>query len=177
MRFLFIVVLILSFCCSVEAQVLSGGVEYNTTSAREELLASDIPTIPKNLLNLHIYDNEVEQNHALLLKGVAQTQDRILASFSDGSYAIVYNDNPLYTWYYSPDGFLTHSEVKTSIDYPFKAYKYNLAGKLVNMNLRPSKDETFIFTKDGKLLAHWKFEKCFDENGNVIMTRKYSTEK
>jgi hypothetical protein len=177
MRKIFITIILLSFGFSVNAETLNGGIEYNTTSARETLTASEIPTISRSLISAHAYDNDHYQNRTLLLKGVAQTEDSILANFSDGSYAIVYNSDPLHTWYYSSDGILTHSEVKTSVNYPYKAYKYNTSGKLINMNFRPSKDETFIFTPEGKLLAHWKFDKCFDESGNIIMTRKYSNSK
>ena len=40
------------------------------------------------------------------------------------------------------------------------------------MSLRVSKDETFIFNKSGKLLAHWIGNNCYDENNSVIMTRE-----
>lgn len=58
-------------------------------------------------------------------------------------------------------------------EYPYKTYKYTPDGRLVNMSLRVSKGETFIYTPDGNLLAHWVGANAFDENGNIIMTRKY----
>ena len=33
-------------------------------------------------------------------------------------------------------------------------------------------DETFIFSPFGELLGHWVGDNCYDENGNVVMTRQ-----
>ena len=107
------------------------------------------------------------------MKGHAEIKDRVLAQFSDSSYAVMYYDNPLYVWYYSPEGVLTHIEVKDGTNYPYKSYKYDTDGKLVNMGLRVSKEETFIFDPSGKLIAHWLKDKGYDENGKVIMKRRY----
>ena len=85
----------------------------------------------------------------------------------------MYNDNPLYVWYYSSYGNLIYAEKKNRSEYPYKTYKYTPEGRLVNMSLRVSKGETFIYTPDGNLLAHWVGANAFDENGNIIMTRKY----
>ena len=41
------------------------------------------------------------------------------------------------------------------------------------MGLRVSKEETFIYNPQGKLIAHWLGTNAYDEGGNVIMTRKY----
>lgn len=42
------------------------------------------------------------------------------------------------------------------------------------MGLRVSKAETFIYTPKGKLIAHWKGQYAYDENGKIIMTRRYA---
>ena len=154
-------------------EVLTGGVKYTTDIAREELLQKT-PLKPDGLSVLtNIADENYKENKTLLLKGQAEIKDRVLAQFSDSSYAVMYYDNPLYVWYYSSEGVLTHIEVKDGTNYPYKSYKYDTDGKLVNMGLRVSKEETFIFDPSGKLIAHWLKDKGYDENGNVIMKRRY----
>ena len=64
-------------------------------------------------------------------------------------------------------------EKKSGTSYPYKTYKYNTAGKLVNMSLRVSKAETFIYDKNSKLIAHWLYDKAYDSEGNVVMKRRY----
>ena len=167
------VLLICTAGISCADEVLTGGVEYTTDIAREELLQKT-PLKPDGLSVLtNIADENYKENKTLLLKGQAEIKDRVLAQFSDSSYAVMYYDNPLYVWYYSPEGVLTHIEVKDGTNYPYKSYKYDTEGNLVNMGLRVSKEETFIFDKSGKLIAHWLKDKGYDETGKVIMKRHY----
>lgn len=167
------VLLICTAGISCADEVLTGGVEYTTDIAREELLQKT-PLKPDGLSVLtNIADENYKENKTLLLKGQAEIKDRVLAQFSDSSYAVMYYDNPLYVWYYSPEGVLTHIEIKDGTNYPYKSYKYDTEGNLVNMGLRVSKEETFIFDKSGKLIAHWLKDKGYDENGKVIMKRHY----
>ena len=167
------VLLICTAGISCADEVLTGGVEYTTDIAREELLQKT-PLKPDGLSVLtNIADENYKENKTLLLKGHAEIKDRVLAQFSDSSYAVMYYDNPLYVWYYSPEGVLTHIEIKDGTNYPYKSYKYDTEGNLVNMGLRVSKEETFIFDKSGKLIAHWLKDKGYDETGKVIMKRHY----
>lgn len=158
----------------VDAQtVLTGEVEYNSDSARQELLATPQKQIYPNLLSIRLKDEDYYENITTLLKGNIELKDRILAKFSDESYAVMYKNDENHVWYYNPSGELTHYEIKTQKNYPYKSYKYNTSKELVNMSLRVSKAETFIYTPSGKLIAHWIKNNGYDEDGNLIMTRKY----
>lgn len=154
------------------AEIITGGIEYNTNSARAELLNTKRPDVSAELLKSNITDSNFSENTNFLLKGITDLQDRTLGLFSDKSYAVIYKDNPTYVWYYNPSGVLTHSEVKTGLEYPCKTFKYTPDNRLVNMSLRVSKQETFIYNPNGKLIAHWLYNNCYDENNNIIMTRK-----
>ncbi len=103
--------------------------------------------------------------------GVIELEDRIIARFSDGSYGITYKDSPKDVFYYSRDNILMHREIKESLEYPYKAYKYTPDGQLENVSVRISKQETYIYTPKGKLIAHWFGKNCYDEFGKIIMTR------
>lgn len=174
MKFLILVIILTAIVLPAPAQMLlTGEVEYTTDTARGELLHSSPQKPAKELLFLNITDDNYQENITALLKGNVELKDRTLALFSDNSYAVMYNADEFHVWYYSPNGTLTHSEVKDNLNYPYKSYKYDLNGNLVNMGLRVSKAETYIFNPDGKLIAHWIKSRGYDEAGNLIMKRRY----
>ena len=149
MRVLLILLLNVLLVLPVGAQVLMVGISQNEIS-----------------------DINNSENKSMLLKGVTDLKDRKLAKFSDGSYGVIYKNNPLNVLYYSPDGRLTHKEIKSSLNYPYETYKYKLTGELENKTYRVSEDETFIYSASGKLLAHWLGGNCYDAVGRLIMTRR-----
>lgn len=168
---LFLLFLIFCTTLPVFAQTLSGGVEYSIEDARIEL-KNNIPTVDFLLTTKNYTDTNYIENYSALLKGATKFNDRTLAIFSDKTYAINYNNDKKHVWYYDANGNLINVEIKSSTIYPYKTYKFNPDGELVNMTMRVSEDETFIFNPFGKLLGHWIKQNCYDENGNVIMTRK-----
>lgn len=154
------------------AQVLEGEIKYSVNDAKIELQHNRPSTADYLLTKNNFYDSEYNKNYSALLKGKTNLNDKILALFSDGTYAINYKNDLKHVWYYDKNGALINIEVRTSLDFPYGSYKYDPDGELVNMSLKVSKDETFIFSPLGQLLGHWIGEKCYDENGIVIMTRK-----
>ena len=170
----FLLIIIIFSIIPVQAEtILTGGVNYNVQSAREELLQTPQKKLDAFLVAKNITDKNNSENLKYFLKGNVELKDRILAFFSDSTYAVMYNNDKYHVWYYAKNGKLIYTEEKDGLEYPYKSYKYSTSGKLVNMGLRVSKEETFIYTPDGKLIAHWLRDKAFDEHGNVIMTRKY----
>lgn len=167
------VFLIFILPCQAET-ILTGGVNYDVNSARDELLQNYKKPVSRELLKLYAYDYKNKENLTYLLKGLTDLKDRTLAYFSDNTYAVMYFEDKLHVFYYKYDGSLLYIEEKASNHYPYKSYKYDVTGKLVNMSLRVSKGETFIYTPGGKLIAHWINSNGYDERGNIIMTRKYA---
>lgn len=154
--------------------ILTGGVDYNVNSAREELLNSPVKKINPHITPQYITDKNNRENLEYFLQGNVELKDRTLAFFSDSTYAVMYNDDKYHVRYYSNSGKLIYTEVKDGLNYPYKSYKFDTSGRLINMGLRVSKEETFIYSPDGKLIAHWKGQFAYDEKGNVIMSRKYT---
>ena len=173
MKKFILISLILFLSFPAGAVTLEGGVKFDINTARRTLMETPDRKIDSNLVQTHFIDKYYSENTKYLYQGKAELKDRVLAFFSDKTYAVMYNDNPLYVWYYSSYGNLIYAEKKNRSEYPYKTYKYTPDGRLVNMSLRVSKGETFIYTPDGTLLAHWVGANAFDENGNIIMTRKY----
>lgn len=169
-----LLILVLSICTILPANagIITGGIEYNTNSAREELNRTEPVKIPEDLLYANIKDKNRDENLSNLLKGETELVDRTLAYFSDGSYGVIYKKDTAHVWYYNNRGELTHAEVKNSLKYPYKTYKYSKDNRLVNMSLRISKNETYIFNPDGKLIARWLGKYCYDKNNNIVMSRK-----
>ena len=158
----FVLLIMVLFALPVYSQVLTGSVEYTVNDAKIEL-QNNRPPVADILSQNNFIDLNHNENYSALLKGKTIMNDRILAIFSDGTYAVNYKKDLKHVWYY---------EIRTSLEFPYRSYKYGPDGELINMSLRVSKDETFIFSPFGELLGHWIGDNCYDENGNIIMTRK-----
>ena len=172
MKKLLYLLTIFILCSAVNAATITGGIEYSTTDARLELQNNRPMSADFILYGNNYTDNYRDENISALLKGITNLKDRTLAKFSDNTYGVIYNNDPKHVWYYNNDGILIYAEEKASLTYPYRTYKYTPDGELVNMTMRVSGSETYIFDTVGNLLGHWVGKKCFDENGNIVMTRE-----
>jgi len=174
MKKFLVIFLFFSLGLAVQAEmILQGAAEYNVQSAREEVQETVQYRINPRQFMPNLLDINRAENLAALLKGEVELKDRTLALFSVGTYGVVYKNDPLHAYYYSNSGVLEFVDVRTGKDYPYKSYQYDMGGNLVNMGLRLSKGETYIYDSKGKLIAHWVGSNGFDENGRVVMTRKF----
>lgn len=164
-RFFAILFTLVSFALCVNSQIITGEVEYNTEFQQIEKLSF-------NELGNRFYDADNIENSNYLLQGITELKDRKLAKFSDGSYAVQYYNEPLFGWYYSSNGKLISYTRKDTANYPSKFTKFKPDGSIINSGVRISEQESYIYSSEGKLLAHWLGNKCFDEKNNLIMTRK-----
>lgn len=153
--------------------LLYGEAEYNTQRALDEVSQTKQLKINPNFLIPHLLDINNNENLSALLKGQVELKDRELALFSIGTYGVVYKEDKLHAYYYSNSGVLEYVDFRSGSEYPYKSYQYDIAGNLVNMGLRVSKREAYIYSPDGKLIAHWVGAYGYDERGNIIMTRKF----
>ena len=168
-------ILIFVFCIfalPANSQIITGGVEYTSELVQQEMLNTAPKTVNQSLVNSNLQDANKRENFSNILRGNVDLKDRTLASFSDGTYGIIYKNDPINVWYYTHSGNLMHVETKTSLIYPYKTYKYTPSGMLVNMSLRISDRESYIFDKQGNLIAHWFRQNCYNPDGKIIMTRK-----
>jgi len=172
MKKVVLIFLISFFPLQVCAKVITGEIRYDVNSARNEVMNVSQTDFDKQNIKNYIVDLNGKKNISNILKGQTVLIDRTLAYFSDGSYGVVYKNNPKNVYYYNSSGILTHNEIRDSLEYPYKSLKYDTAGNIVNRTLRVSEYETFIFNNSGELIAHWYGENCYDENNNIIMSRK-----
>ena len=171
MKRFILLLFIFIFSLSVQAQILTGEIKYNTETARTETFSKPIEKISFDKIYNHFFDSNNIENLNSLYQGITELKDRKLAKFSDGSYGVQYYDDPMFSWYYSQNGKLINFTQKDSESYPHRVTKFKPDGSVTNTGYRVSEKESFIFTPAGKLLAHWLGNNCYDENNNIIMTR------
>ena len=174
MKRLYTIVLFLLLTLSCNARIITGEVEYNAENVREEVFSAPVNPLNISTYRQHLIDRNNCENIENLYKGNTELKDRKLAKFSDGSYGVQYYDDIMYTWYYSQNGRLISFTKKDSENYPAKFIKYRPDGNIANTGFRVSEQESYIYSPDGKIIAHWLGNLCYDINNNVIMKRKYN---
>lgn len=171
---IFFTFVVLGSSCAFADDVFYGSAEYNVNSARERVVDGIAYRINKDTFKDKIYDYENQANLQNIINGNLELKDRTLAFFSDSTYGILYKDDPYYVYYYDANGYLINVDKKDGLKYPYNFYKYSTTGELINMGVRVSKGETYIYSPDEKLIAHWVGANAYNEKNNLIMKRRYS---
>lgn len=169
---------------SAEDTVLQGSVQYTVESARKLAFDGLDLKLDKKLIEPYLLDNNNKENREAVKNGV-QIKGRSIMSFVMAKgrvkgYAIVYEDNPEYVYYYSNGGYLVAVDLDKKYNqnaYPYKIGKYNaLTGNLISIGLFVSDDEQYVYSKNGKLKAHWVGDIGYNEKGRPIASRKIADE-
>lgn len=160
---------------------LKASVEYTVDNARVIAFQDTNISIPKSefsgvLSDIYYYSNIEAINAGRLTAGIGFS--RKLVPFYDKNnklsfYGVQTEDQPDKKLYYSPAGKLLKYELNTFNGvYPYKTIAYDTKGQLININLVVSDHEAFVFNKDKKLIAHWLYDKCYNEKGEVDLTKR-----
>lgn len=160
------------------AYTLKGGVEYTVDSAR--IVAFDNTPLSISTKEFSKYDSDLYYFSAMdYLNGkITEAVGRKVVPFYTKNnklsfYGVQYNKDQSKKYYYSPSGKLLKYEVNTfSGSYPYKTLAYDTQGKLLNINLVVSNQESFLFDKNKKLIGHWINNQFYDANGNKDITRR-----
>lgn len=173
--FLFFILNIL-FISSVYSMTLTGSAEYNVESAKTEAFHGVKYAIGRNSLSDYLKDPNYIQNYTYVLRGETKIFDRMLASFSDGTYGVRFDSDPYHNYYYDKTGKLFKVDVlnKPQNEYPHTSVAYDSKGNIINSTFVISKDEQYIFNPQKKLVGHWVGQYCYDANNRIQMTREYS---
>lgn len=175
---LLIIFAFLFICMPAHAYTLKGGVEYTVDSAR--IVAFDNTPLEISTKEFSKYDSDLYYFTAMdYLSGkITEAVGRKVIPFYEKNnklsfYGVQYNNNPSKKYYYSPSGKLLKYEINTfSGSYPYKTLAYDTQGKLLNINLVVSDQESFLFDKNKKLIGHWVNNQFYDANGNKDITRR-----
>ena len=166
----FLTIFFLLIILPVNAKIISGEVEYNDKLTNKNIASHNHYAF--NTISKYLVDTNNNKNIYFLNQGITELKDKKLVKFSDGTYGIKYYDDPLYSWYYSYNGRLISFTRNNTTSFPAKVTKYRPDGSIINIGYRVSEKESFIYSENGELLAHWLDNNCYDKNNKLIMTRK-----
>lgn len=164
--------------------VLHGSVAYTVESARKMAFEGLDLRLDKKLLEPYLIDENNKENREAIKNG-RQIKGRNIMSFIMAKgmvkgYAIVYDDKPEYVYYYSNGGYLIAVDLDKKYNeasYPYKMGKYSaVTGNLVSIGLYISEEEQYVYTKNGKLKAHWVGNIGYNEKGRPIASREFTDE-
>ena len=94
MKKIFLIITLIILSLPVQAEnVIKGGIQFDVTSAREEIFSKPVQKLNPELIAEYLTDRDYEDNMTYLAQGKASLEDRILAFFSDSTYAVMYNDD------------------------------------------------------------------------------------
>ena len=162
-------ILMLSLPIEIEAKTLKGEVKYTVKQAREEAFSNVEYTLPQSIIKANLTDPNYKANKKAIKLGATELKDRYIQYFSDGSYSIIFKNNMYIVYYYLPNGKLEGLEKREGLRAPTKSFRYTSEGKLDEVSLIISSENTYIFKLNGKLEGHWIGNKCYDEKGNVVL--------
>ena len=153
------------------AFTLKAGISYTVESARVKAFNNTPLSI--NMDKYQNYFNDpyhIENISAIKIKKY-KLKNRYLTYFSDKQYGVTYKNNTKVGFYYDLNGKLCDISLLINKDYPIKIVKYDTDGKLISTSLAVSRNESFVFDLNKKLISHWIKNNCYNENGELVKTR------
>ena len=170
MRKLVIICLfVLNFLISSSfAQTLTGGVSYTVDEIRKIAFQDVSSKIDINEYKKYfVFEKNTEKKLGLLNIFAPY---RITTRFSNGSYAVRYKKDSERAYYYDSSGHLKKIDFMTKDK--TKQVSYDNKGNLDSVVLALPGNEQYMFDNKGKLSAHWIGNNCYNEKGELVMTRK-----
>ena len=165
-KIILIFVLFLLSNSEVLAYKLQGSISYTVDAARNEAFQN-----VNNKINMSDYtDYLIDSNK--FNKHKKNLNNPKITNFSNGVYSISYKNNPQLSYIYFENGQLKGIAFRINKKYPKKTIAYDNKGNLSSVMYTLKNDEQFIFDKNKKLVAHWIGNNCYNEQGELIMTRE-----
>ena len=173
MRFLLMFFIYLIIILPVFSLTINGGISYSVNEARNIAFNNLEYKIDTSIYKKYFIDTNYLQNKNSIENGVFYTKKYKLTSYSDNSYSVSYKSNKKICFYYDAYGKLESIGYTIGGNkYPRKGIKYYKNGYLEEIYLIISAKEQFIFDKNKKLIAHWIENNCYNDQGELVMTRK-----
>ncbi len=172
MKRLFISLIFIILSLPLFAFTLQGGITYTVNSARLESFNDVKYKIDVSKYSQFLNDSNFMENKKLLSRNKYKIKDRKLVEFSDGSYSITYKNNKNMSFFYNKSGSLTSIQFDLLKKDSVIRYAYDIKGNLESVILCAKNNEQFIFSLNKKLIAHWKGNNCYNEKGELVMTRE-----
>jgi hypothetical protein len=135
---------------------------------------SGFPTVDPNFLS----------NRHQVQKGGGKVGDRLITVFKYGQYSVhslkEEMSGPFVSQYFLSNGLLIAIEFDDGGQHISKSYKHSAInntpyfnkGQLIAINLSIGGKESYIFSTDGLMIAHWIGNKCYNTDGSSCGTRR-----
>ena len=171
-KFICLLIIFVFTGCAAQSVTLSGGVSYTVNEARQIAFDGVAQKIDMSKYKEYFVDKNFEKNINALKNGKNSFWNRFFMYFSDDTYAVRYKLHSEIGYYYNKDGVLFEIDFIEDRDYPKRAIKYDKKGSFKSVILIISSDEQYIFDTNKKLRSHWIGKNCYNEKGELILTRE-----
>ena len=170
-------VVFILFCMPAYAYTLKGGVEYTVDKARIIAFDNSPMSISKESFSGYLYDPFYHSNTGFIKGSISESVACKVVPFYEKNklafYGVQYHADKSKKYYYSPNGRLLKYEINTfKGSYPYKTLAYDTQGKLLNINLVVSSQESYLFDKNKKLIGHWINNQFYNTKGKKDITRR-----
>ena len=171
---LYILILIFLLFTPVNAETIKGGISYSIDIAKELAFKNLNNNLDMYLYKKNLNDPYYISNKRLLEKGRYKYRNRYLTKFSNGCYSVFYKENPNENFYYDKNGHLIYITIdeRKHNEYPFRTIKYKNNGTLEGVGLYTEYNKVYMFDNRGYFAGVWIGENCYNEKGELIMTRE-----
>ena len=173
MKKFFIIFILLCNCIYIQAaaKTLKAGVSHSVNELRTIAFENVDKKINMDKYSKYLTYNEFcKNNHSLLIP--KKFKSNHLTYYSDGTYSVRCKIDSHNVFYYDTNGNLLKIDIYISNDTLNKRISYDKNGNLDALALDISKSEQLVFDKEKKLVAHWIGKNCYNEKGELIMTRE-----
>ena len=174
----FFVVIFVIISLLISGYTLKGKISYTPEEDRIEAfkdidLRINMDAYGQYLVDKNYYDNmKILNQKSNKLKKYKKYKNRYITSYSDKGYSILYKNNPKISYHYDGYGKLEGITFDMGTGFPCKSVTYDQFGIFDSVALEISIEEQVIFDKNKKFVAHWKGNNCYNEKGELIMTRE-----
>lgn len=159
------------------SQTLTGGVEYTVDSARIVAFDNSPVKISKDEFKANLNDPFFYSNTGFIKGTISEAVAGKVVPFYENNklsfYGVQYHTDKSKKYYYSPSGKLLKYEINTfKGEYPYKTLAYDTKGKLLNINLVVSSQESFLFDSNKNLIGHWINNQFYNAKGEKDIIRR-----
>ena len=172
MKKILIILFVLYSFLSISAQTktLTAGVSYSVNELRTIAFENVDKKINMDKYSKYLTYKEFCKNNPSLL--IPKKFKFNLTYYSNGTYSVRSKIDSHNVFYYDTNGNLLKIDIYINNGKLDKRISYDRNGNLDAIALDITNSEQLLFDKEKKLVAHWIGNNCYNEKGELIMTRK-----
>lgn len=159
---------LLFLCAFAQDEAVQGSIKYNEATAKIEAFKNVEKKINVREFKDYFTDKNRKQNLELMKNNIFAIGNRNLFPFylkdTIIAYGIVYEDKPLYTFYYNYIGKLIKIEIIDLDALNTRTFGYSRFGNLISVSFEADENEQFLYDENGKLIAHWLDDTLVSKN-------------